>query len=187
VGAEVRLRMSAPRVAVVDDQNRFVRWTERAEIHALRLPHRSTQVLLFDSQQRLVLQKRSAHKATYAGYWDASSSGHVEEPDYADASKPDEDLDGLYARVAHRELEEELGVVASLERLDAFAPEAGVHYEHFVLFRGVHDGPYRPQASEVEEVRAFSAAEYDALEASGAPITRSLKWLVRWARNRGLF
>jgi hypothetical protein len=39
----------------------------------------------------------------------------------------------------------------------------------------------------VAEVRAFTPDEYDALVASGAPLTPSLVWLVRWARGRALF
>lgn len=175
------------RVAVVDDRNRFVRWTHRAEIHADRLPHRSVQVMLFDTAGHLVVQRRARTKLTYPGHWDMSASGHVEESDYPDVARPDDALDAVYDAVALRELEEELGVRASLERLGVFAPLSGVHYEHFVLYRGVSDGPYRAQVEEVEEVRALSPADYDALVASGAPITASLDWLVRWAKNRGIW
>jgi isopentenyldiphosphate isomerase len=175
------------RVAVVDDRNRFVRWAHRPEIHAARLPHRSVQVLLFDPDGRLVLQRRARTKATHPGYWDASASGHVEEPDYFDPAKPDDRLDEVYDAVAVRELAEELGVVAPLERLGAFAPLPGVHYEHYVLYRGVSAGPFRAQPEEVEEVRAFDSAGFDALVASGDLVTESVKWLVRWARDRGLF
>lgn len=175
------------RVAVVNDRNRFVRWTDRAEIHAGKLPHRSVQIMLFDSRGRLVLQRRAQAKLTHPGCWDLSASGHVEETDHPDPSRPDDDLDAIYDAVAARELEEELGVRTRLERLGAFAPLAGVHYEHFVLYRGTSDGPYRPQPEEVAEVRAFTPDEYDALVASGAPLTPSLVWLVRWARGRALF
>jgi isopentenyl-diphosphate Delta-isomerase len=178
----------AERVAVVDENNRFVRWAERPEIHALRLAHRSVQVLLLDSSDRIVLQKRDRTKLTHPGYWDMSASGHVEESDYPDPSRPDADLDPLYDAVAVRELEEELGVRTALERVAAFGPEPGVHYEHFVLYRGRSDGPFRAQRGEVEQVRAFSRAEYDALLADRAErVTASLQWLVRWVINRGLW
>ncbi len=175
------------RVAVVDDRNRFVRWTDRVEIHAKRLPHRSVQVLLFDSRGRLVLQRRAKTKRTHPGFWDASASGHVEEPDYVDPAHPDEHLDAIYDAVAARELEEELGVRAALERLGTFAPIEGVHYEHYVLYRGVSDGPYRLQDEEVEEARAFTSDEVDALMASAEPVTESVKWLIRWARTHGVW
>ncbi|MBX3274577.1 MAG: NUDIX domain-containing protein [Sandaracinaceae bacterium] len=175
--------MSA-RVAEVDDQNRFVRWVSRAECHDARLPHRSVQVVLYDSAGRVVLQRRHQDKRTWPGAWDVAASGHVEEPDYPDPTRPDDDLDAVYDAVARRELAEELGVEAALERLGAFAPEPGVHYEHFVLYRGAHDGPYVPQSEEVAEVRAFDPVALAALLASDAPRTRSLEWLLDWLRAR---
>jgi isopentenyl-diphosphate Delta-isomerase len=180
--------MASERVAVVDDDNRFLRWAERREVHALRLPHRSVQVLLFDSKGRLIVQRRDRQKLTYPGHWDISASGHVEECDYPDPAHPDADLDAVYDAVAARELEEELGVRAALERLGTFAPEPGVHYEHFVLYRARSDGPYVPQPGEVDAVRALTPAELGALESSPAePLTASLLWIVHWARRRGLW
>lgn len=173
------------RVAVVDERDRFVRWTTRAEIHDARLPHRSVQVALYDSAGRLVLQRRHASKRTYPGCWDMSASGHVEEPDYPDPARPDDALEAIYDAVAGRELEEELGVRAPLVRLGRFTPEPGVHYEHFVFYRGVHDGPYAPQPSEVAEVRAFDPQELEALLASDAPRTRSLEYLLDWLDGAG--
>ncbi|MGE0791745.1 MAG: NUDIX domain-containing protein [Sandaracinaceae bacterium] len=174
------------RVAVVDERNRFVRWTDRAEIHADRIPHRSVQVLLLDSRGRLVLQRRAAEKRTHPRHWDISASGHVEEPDYPDPARPDDALDGIYASVARRELSEELGVDADLAFLGTFAPEPDVHYEHLALYVGTHDGPYTPQPEEVEEIRAFDPEALDALFASGDLVTRSLVWFVAWARARGV-
>ncbi len=175
------------RVAVVDDRNRFLRWTDRVEIHAKKLPHRSVQVMLFDTAGRLVLQRRARSKATHPGFWDMSASGHVEEPDYPDPSRPDDELDAIYDAVAARELEEELGVRTPLERIGAVAPLEGVHYEHFVLYRGASDGPYVAQVEEVEDVRAFTRDGYEALARSGEPLTASLEWLVRWAESRGIW
>lgn len=173
------------RVAVVDEHNRFLRWTTRAEVHAARLPHRSVQVLLFDALGRVVLQRRDAEKRTYPRHWDISASGHVEEPDYPDPSRPDAELDAIYDAVAARELREELGVDAALTRLGAFAPEPGVHYEHLVLYRGVHDGPYVAQPEEVEAIEAFDDAALARLFEGDEPVTASLRWFVRWARSHG--
>lgn len=173
------------RVAVVDTNNRFLRWTTREDVHAHELPHRSIHVLLFDGRGRLVLQRRHADKRTYPRHWDISASGHVEEPDYLEPATPDADLEAIYAAVAAKELREELGVQAPLERLGAFAPVPGVHYEHLVLYRGRHDGPYVAQPEEVEAIEAFDDEALDELLASGAPVTRSLRWFVKWARSHG--
>jgi isopentenyldiphosphate isomerase len=151
----------AGRIAVVDAQNRFIRWTSREEIHAQRLSHRSVQVLIFDSQGRLVLQRRAHSKRTYADCIDVSCSGHVEESDYPGG--PDEALEAVYAAVADRELEEELGIRTPLTRLFAEGPLAGIHYEELVMYRGVSDGPYVRQEEEVSEVLVVTRTDFAAL------------------------
>ena len=177
--------MGKPKVALVDENNRFVRWMTREALHAIRGPHRSVQVFLLDSRGRLVVQLRHRDKLTFPSTWDISCSGHVEEHDYPDPARPDEGLAAIYHAVAMRELAEELGVRATLSFLGAFAPEPGVHYEHFHLYRATSDGPYVPQADEVEEIRALETGELDALLAR-EPVTPGLRWLVAWARDRGV-
>jgi len=164
------------RIAVVDDANRFVRWEDRRVIHAQRLVHRSVHILVFDSAGRLLLQRRHPAKETNPRYWDVSVAGHVEESDYP--AGPDDDLDAVYAAVAARELLEELGVTAEIERLARLGPEPGVHYEQIHLFRATSDGPFTPQADEVEEVRLVTRPELEALLGSGEPATSSLRHLA---------
>lgn len=174
----------AGRIAVVDDHNRFVRWEAR-RTRAKRLVHRSVHVLVWDAQRRLLVQRRHADKQTYPRHWDVSCAGHVEESDYVRG--PDDELDAVYAAVAARELEEELGVTAPLTLLDRIAPEPGVHYEQLHLFAARSDGPFRLQADEVEDHRLLTRAEVDALLASGEPVTRALRWLVARVSDRGLW
>jgi 16S rRNA (adenine1518-N6/adenine1519-N6)-dimethyltransferase len=172
------------RIAVVDADNRFVRWTDKAEIHRARLVHRSVHVLLFDRRGRLLVQKRHAGKLTDPGRWDLSLAGHVEEDDYTGG--PDDDLDAVYDAVARREALEELGVAPPLERLGRFPPEPGVHYEQVALYRGTSDGPFRLQADEVEAIRHVTPAELDALFAA-EPATATGRWFVAWARAAGVW
>ena len=161
------------RVAVVTPDDRFVRWSDREEVHRDRLDHRSVHVAILDRAGRLVVQRRHPAKRTHAGLWDVSVSGHVEEEDYV--AGPDERLDEVYLAVARRETREELGIDAELEPVAAFPPEPGVHYEVIRLFRGVHDGPYTPQPDEVVEVRAVDEEELRALLPAATP---SLRWLA---------
>jgi isopentenyl-diphosphate delta-isomerase len=166
----------AGRIAVVDAENHFLRWTDRAEVHLRQLLHRSIHIVLFDSQGRAILQRRDDHKLTDPGFWDLSASGHVEEDDYL--SGPDDRLADVYANVAHRELSEELGVDTTLALVGAFGPELGVHYEHIQLFRGVSDGPFVLQPDEVAEIRHVTAAELAARLAGPEPHTASLRWFA---------
>jgi isopentenyldiphosphate isomerase len=185
--------MTSPRVAVVDENDRFVRWTDRTEIHRLRLIHRSIHVLVVDSRGRLVIQLRHRDKLTYAHHWDISCSGHVEEPDYLvgpdGIARPDDDLDRVYATCAARELEEELGVRAPLAALGHFLPERGVHYEQIRLFLARSDGPFTAQPEEIEDLRFVTHAELDALCGDAShrehPVTGSLRLLANVARERG--
>lgn len=163
------------RIAVVDAENRFLRWEDRRAVHAQRLPHRSVHVLLFDTQGRLVIQRRHRNKLTYASYWDCSASGHVEEEDYP--AGPDAQLDHVYETTAQRELQEELGVSAPLRPLGHTSPAEG-HYEEARLFWAVADGPYTIQEAEVEEVRAVTRAEFETLLGSGDLVTPMLQLVL---------
>ena len=163
------------RIAVVDADDRFVRWTDKVDIHRNALLHRSVHVLLFDDLHRLVVQRRSDDKATDPGRWDCSCAGHVEEEDYVDG--PDGSLDLVYAAVARRELREELGVSVEPVEVAHIPPIPGVNYEQLRLFAGRCNGPFVLQVEEVAEVRHLSCREVHALLRDTA-CTATLRWLV---------
>jgi isopentenyl-diphosphate Delta-isomerase len=176
----------AGRMAVVDDQNRFLRWVERRELHEKYLPHRSVQVLVFDSQNRMILQLRHRDKDTYPHYWDLAACGHVEESDYL--AGPDDRLDEVYHGVAVRELEEELGVNTELEFLGYFSPLESVHYEHFYLYKGRSDGPFNLQEEEVEEIRAVTVEELRQMHGNPkVKLTRTVIFLLEWLKERRMW
>jgi isopentenyldiphosphate isomerase len=84
-------------VAIVDERNNVVGTATRREMRAKRLPHRSTYILVFNSQGQLYVQKRTQTKDLFPGYYDPAAGGVV--------------LAGeSYAECAKRELEEELGI-----------------------------------------------------------------------------
>ena len=172
------------RIAVVDKEDRFLRWEQRRVIHERRLVHRSVHVLVFDSKGRLIVQQRHRDKQTFALHWDVSCCGHVEESDYP--AGPDAELDQVYAEVAARELHEELGVTAPLERLAHFAPVSGVHYEQLRLFRGVSDAELTIQTEELEQAGRRTRAELLAMvEDPAAQLTHSLRFFLAWLDEHG--
>jgi isopentenyl-diphosphate delta-isomerase type 1 len=172
------------RIAVVDDDNRFVRWEPRRLIHEQQLVHRSVYVLVFDAEQRLVIQQRHRDKQTWPRYWDISCAGHVGEDDYANG--PEQDVDCAYELAAARELAEELGVTAPLALLGHFGPRDGVGYEQIRLFRATWAGPITVQPEEVEAFRWISAAEFAALaDDDDARFTPALRHFGALARTRG--
>ena len=175
----------AGRIAVVDAENRFLRWEDRHRIHVEHLVHRSIYALVFDPAGRLLIQLRHRDKQTFPSHWDVSCAGHVEESDYP--GEPDQDLDAVYLEVARRELEEELGIppATPLEELAHVPPIDGVHYEQIRLFRAIASGPFTLQEEEVEEVRFVTPAQLEALDAGGAPLTNALRYFTGWLAARG--
>jgi len=123
-------------VDVVDDEHRVVRQATRREMRAQRLPHRSTYVLVFDGRGALFVHLRTATKDVYPSHWDVCVGGVLAAGESFD--------DG-----AARELGEELGVSAPLERLFPFTYADAVTVVHGMVYRTTHDGPFRFQAEEV--------------------------------------
>jgi isopentenyldiphosphate isomerase len=83
---------------VVDNNGKVQMLAKRSEIHGNpSLIHRVVHVLVFDKEDRLLLQKRSQNKDIAPGKWDTSVGGHV---------NPMEDI----LDAAKREMKEELGI-----------------------------------------------------------------------------
>src|SRR5262249_60583610 len=108
----------------------------RREMRARRLPHRSTYILVFNSRGELFVHLRTASKDVYPSHWDPCVGGVLAAGEAFDAG-------------AARELVEELGVEAPLER------RFPLHYAdehtvvHGMVYRTRHDGPFRLQREEV--------------------------------------
>lgn len=135
---------------VVDLHDVVVDTLSRGEVHRLQLPHRSVHVLVFNSEKRLLLQKRSMQKDECAGMWDSSCAGHVE------ASQS-------YEMTVIREFEEELGVKLNgmPECLFKMKPTTGNGMEFAAIYRINHDGPFTAAEDEIDELEWFSAEQLD--------------------------
>jgi len=84
-------------VVIVDEDNNVVGAALRLEMRTKRLPHRSTYILVFNSQGELYVQKRTTTKDVFPGYYDPATGGVVLAGESYEAS-------------ARRELAEELGI-----------------------------------------------------------------------------
>ncbi|HET9111023.1 MAG TPA: NUDIX domain-containing protein [Ktedonobacterales bacterium] len=115
---------------LVDEQDRVIGRVRRGDAHHNRaLIHRSVQVMVFDSAGRALLQRRSARKDLFPGYYCASASGHVISGDD-------------YTTTAQRELAEELGVSAALTILGTALVRSEIETEMTALFIAQSDGPF---------------------------------------------
>ena len=130
------------RFAVVDREDRVIGDAPRATVHGDNLLHRAVHILLFNDAGELFLQKRSRLKDRHPGVWDSSAAGHVDAgEDYDDTAK--------------RELYEELGVAARLERVVKLPASERTGMEFIWLYRGRHNGPFQLARNEIELGRFF--------------------------------
>jgi 16S rRNA (adenine1518-N6/adenine1519-N6)-dimethyltransferase len=122
---------------VVDRNDQPLRAMDRATIHRENLLHRAVHILLVNRFGELLLQKRSHRKDRFPRRWDSSAAGHV-------------DADESYQDCATRELQEEIGVEASLVKIGRVPASEANGYEFIEIFAGIHNGPFRWNQHEIE-------------------------------------
>jgi len=135
---------------IVDAEDRVIGQAPRREVHARRLNHRATHVLVHDADGRVFLQRRSGTKDTFPGCWDSSCSGHV------DAGED-------YPAAARRELGEELGwhdASLPLRPLLKLTTSPATGYEFIQIYAlGPVAGPFTLHPEEISEGRWLAPAE----------------------------
>jgi len=159
---------------VVDAQDRVVGQAPRGEVHAEKLLHRATHVLVHDAEGKLFLQRRSLGKDTFPGCWDSSCSGHL------DAGED-------YPEAARRELGEEIGwydASLPLRPLLKLMPSADTGHEFIQIYAlGPVAGPFDLNPAEISEGRWHTLDEIDALIARHPDqVAGALRLL--WSRHR---
>lgn len=125
-------------VSIVDEFDNVVGQAPRHVMRAQGLLHRVTYILVFDSQGKLFVQKRTTTKDLYPGYYDLAAGGVV-------------CVGESYEESALREAREELAIDNTPLKS---------HFKFFFqqqnnrcwgqVFSCVHDGPFILQKEEVE-------------------------------------
>jgi len=141
--------MSEERVDWIDDAGRTLGVVTRREMRAKRLPHRCVYILVFDRQGRLFVHLRTATKDVYPSHWDVAAGGVLAAGETFDEG-------------AARELQEELGVTTSLEPLFPFRYSDERTIVQAMVYRTLHEGPFRLQPEEVVRGEFRTLQEIDA-------------------------
>lgn len=123
-------------VDVVDEAGRTIGTVTRREMRARRLPHRSAYVLVLNARGDLFLHLRTPTKDVYPDHWDVAIGGVLAAGE-------------SFAAGAVRELREELGVAANPEALFPFRYADAAAVVHGMVYRAVHEGPFRLQPEEI--------------------------------------
>lgn len=138
------------------DEYRVVGRATRGECHGNpALVHAVARVQIFDQQDRILLQLRSAAKDIQPGKWDTAVGGHL---------LPGEDSE----TAARREMAEELGVAAGkLEFSHRFLWRTPIESEWVTTYRAIHGGPFFPDPAEIAGLRFWTRAEIAAALGTG--------------------
>src|SRR3989344_3204812 len=100
---------------------------------------KSVAIFIFNKKGELLLQRRAANDDSYPLYLDFSAAGGIERGESKDIA-------------AVRELREELGIEAPLRYIGTYVYTAAPPEETLEIYKGIHDGPFYPSPTEVQEV-----------------------------------
>ncbi len=132
-------------IPLSDTAGNITGYEEKMEVHRKGLLHLAFSVLIFNSKDELLLQKRSEGKYHSPALWTNTCCGHPH---------PGEEL----REAAQRRLTEEMGFHADLTHRFTFHYKAGFPnglYENEIdhVFFGLYEGEISPDPDEVSEYR----------------------------------
>lgn len=135
--------------------------------------HRAFSVFLFDTRGRVLIQKRSASKMLWPGFWSNSCCSHPRPGEAADTA-------------ARRRVLEELGVDCELRFLYKFQYQArfgriGSEHELCWVFAGIVRDAVRADPAEIAELRFVEPAALTA-EIAASPAQFSPWMQLEWQR-----
>jgi isopentenyl-diphosphate Delta-isomerase len=148
---------------VVDEEDKVIGQASRKLVHEKGLIHRSVHILVFNSQNRLFLQKRSLQKDENPDLWDSSASGHVNSGENYDKS-------------ASRELWEELGIKAKINFWIKLSAAEKTLWEHVSVYKCISDDKMTLAPDEISDGKFWDIEELKYLiESDSEKFTSTLK------------
>tara|TARA_Y100001954_G_scaffold178479_1_gene189796 strand:+ start:3090 stop:3716 length:627 start_codon:yes stop_codon:yes gene_type:complete len=137
---------------VVDDNNRPIAALPAEITHRQLLKHRSVQVMIFNSDRKIYLQKRHKQKSIFPGRWDISARTHPH---------VNESTEDAAIRVLHEKLDMEVESLQFVRTLPACPETAFENMTIYALTKNTQ--PIKPNSKEVEEGYYFSNEELTCL------------------------
>ena len=142
-------RDACEQVILVDDRDRTLGCAGKIDAHREGQLHRAFSVLVFDAEERLLLQRRADAKYHFATRWSNTCCGHP---------RPDEPT----MQAAGRRLKEEFGIRVPLTERAQLVYRAEdqasglIEHEYLHVFFGAYAGDPRPDPSEIGAWRWMS-------------------------------
>ena len=100
---------------------------------------KSVAICIFNKKGELLLQRRAENDDSYPLCFDFSAAGGIERGESKDTA-------------ATRELREELGIETTLRYVSTYVYTAEGEGDILEIYKGLYDGPFRPNPAEVQEV-----------------------------------
>lgn len=151
--------MQAPiLIPIVDANDAIIGADEKLAVHQKGLLHRAFSILVFNSENKLLIHQRAFEKYHSGGLWTNTCCGHPNEGEAMEAA-------------VHRRLQEEMGFDCPLEMAFKFHYRAEfenglIENEIDHVYIGTYEGTFKCNPEEVANFRWVSVAdiEQDALQ-----------------------
>jgi len=166
--------MMAESLIIVDAQDQVLGSMDKMDCHLGEgVLHRAFSILLFDENDRLLVQKRADDKITFPGVWANTCCSHP-------LSNDSESDDGGVKNAAVRKMAQELGIAAGDVPLDDIHPITRMVYrarqnenwvehelDHILFARTNSNLRLQPNPNEISELRWISEDELESWMNSG--------------------
>ena len=124
---------------LVDEHDNVLGSVARKKAHAEKLNHRSIYIIVKNSKDQILFQKRSSKKDTHPYFWTLSVGGHVTYPD-------------TYLETAKKELKEELGINLPLKFIKKIYLKEPTEFCHVYLAK-TDKTPTKFDKDEISQVK----------------------------------
>lgn len=140
-------------VVLVDKSDNKIGTGEKMQVHLEGDLHRAFSVFIFNSKNKILLQKRALSKYHSGGLWSNTTCGHP---------RPDEATE----EGAKRRLKEEMGFDCAIYKVSSFVYKTHVgngltEHEFLHIFTGNFDGKSVPNPKEATDYKWISKEELE--------------------------
>lgn len=128
---------------VVDRDDNILEYLPRNQVHEKKLLHRTVAISVYNDKSQILMQRRTSKMDNNPGKWSNASGGHV--------TKGKE-----YAKVANKEIAEELGTSPKLTFIKKMFINDPMHNTMTSIYKTQSNGPFNFNKEEIDEIRFFS-------------------------------
>jgi len=170
---------SSEELILVDELDREIGCKAKSECHEGNgILHRAFSIFVFNSEDELLLQKRSADKSLWPNYWSNTCCSHPRRGESME-------------HAVSRRLSQELGFECHLEYLYKFKYHAqygavGAEHEYCWVYQGRYDGRVDVNVNEVADWRFIDINKLD-MELEARPEQFTPWFKMEWTQIRNNF